>query len=142
MCFEEKPRVLGETDGARADGERGQRDGLPDEQETHEPAEALRAVGFGKIAIGAAGAGHGGAQLGPDHAVAERHQGAQDPAEDRLRTVHFGEQNRYGDERPDADHLQHVGGSSPEKTDTADEMRGIRLRQLSKVSYWVRNAGL
>jgi hypothetical protein len=81
----EVAEVLHEADDAGRHDQRDREERGPDEQERHEPpAPVLERLA--EVEVGPAGAGHRGAELGPDQPVGEREQRAEDPAEDRLRS--------------------------------------------------------
>ena len=58
------------------------------------------------------------AQTRPSHTT---QQGPEDPPEHRLRPVHGRDDERDGDERPDADHVDHVQRRGLPQADAADE---------------------
>ena len=102
--------VLREADVPRRDFERAAQDELPDEEERHEPAVRLAAEGLAQVDERSARARHGGAELAPDHAVADDDHQRDNPAEHRLRTAKRRQQERDRDERTDPDHVDHVQG--------------------------------
>ena len=102
------PRVAGEPDVARGDFEGAAEDELPDEQERHQPAEALAAVGLAEIHVAAAGTGHRGAELAPDQAVGDRDEHRHEPPEQGLRPAERRHQDRDRDEGTDPNHVRHV----------------------------------
>ena len=123
MSLEKNLAVLRETDSARTDGKRREKHCLPDKQKTHHAAQRLRAVSLREVAIRAAGSRHGGAQLGPHHPVTERHQGADQPSENRLGPIHFRQEDGDGEERADPNHLQHVRRCGSSQADAAHQVR-------------------
>jgi hypothetical protein len=66
--------------------------------------------------------GHGGAELRPHQTVAQRQQRADQPAQHRLRAVHGAEDERYGDERAHAHHVDHVERGGFFQAQPADEL--------------------
>jgi len=89
--------------------------------------------------IGSSGGGERGAEFGPDHAVAEGEEGAEDPAEHGLRAAHGGEDEREGDEGADADHVEHVEGDCAAERQGAVKLRlriGGGERNGFSVSKW------
>ncbi len=128
VCGEEGC-VLGEADRSAGDGERGGEDELEDEEEGEEAAEGAGIDGA-EEAVGSSGFGHGGAELGPDEAVAEGERGAADPAEHSLGAAHGGEEQGQGDEGADADHVEHVDGDGAAEGEGAGEL-GWRVDGVS-----------
>jgi hypothetical protein len=120
---EEEGRVLAETDGSGGDGERRGETELEEEQERQQAAEAA-GIDDAEEVVGAAGGGEGGAEFGPDKAVAEGEKGAEDPAEHGLRAGHSGENQRQGDEGADADHVEQVEGDGSAEGERARELGG------------------
>ena len=102
------PRVAGEPDVAGRDFERAAQDELPDEEERHQPAEALAAVGLAEIPVAAARAGHRGAELAPDQAVGDRDEHRHEPPEQGLRPAQRRHQDGDRDEGTDPNHVRHV----------------------------------
>ena len=109
-----KPMQPGGHRERRAEGE------LQDEEE-RQPAADPRAVHRAQVAHRAAGLRQRGAELRPDQAVAHDEQCAEHPAQHRLRPVHRRDHQRDGDERPDADHVDHVQRGRVPEADAADE---------------------
>ena len=103
-------QVVGEAHRAAGDRQRRDQHGLEDEQERHQPAEAERLERLAQVEIAAAAAGQRRAELRVDQAVGEREHQAGDPGVDDVRAVHGRDHERDGQERPDADHADDVGG--------------------------------
>lgn len=101
---------------------------MEDEKEGEEAARGAGVDGA-QEAVGATGFGHGGAEFGPDEAVTEGEERAEDPAEHGLRAAHGGEEEGEGDEGADADHVEHVDGHGAGEGKRAGEMGlGLGLR--------------
>src|SRR5215212_11593215 len=92
----------------------------PDKEEWHEAARGVL-IGFAQVDVGAPRRGHRGAELGPHQPVRHGEHGAQYPADERLRTPHRRDHERYCDERTNADHLRHVDSGSWEQAQSTDE---------------------
>ena len=118
--------VLGEADAAGRHRQRRAERQLPDE-EKRQPAADARPVHRAQIADGPACLRQRRAELGPDQPVARDEQRADDPPQHRLRPVHRRDHQRDRDERPDADHVDHVQDGGVPETDAADEARAGRL---------------
>jgi hypothetical protein len=109
--FEPRPEVCGvagQSNAAGRDGEGSAEGKLPDEKERNHAAQLARPVDFVQIAVRAARTGHGSSQFGPHQSVTNREQRAQNPAKHRLRTTAGTDDERDGNERTDADHIDHV----------------------------------
>src|SRR5512146_27916 len=119
-----------EADASGGDRHGGAERQLPNKQKGEQAAPSIRTEHFTKIAIGASGAGHSGAELSPDEAVADGEEGAEDPAEHRLRAAHGGDDEWNGDEGTDADHVDHVQRGRAPEPDLALKVRpsGVGLR--------------
>ena len=100
--------VGGKTDQPAGHGERRAEDHLPNEQEAQQPSPAAWAEGLPQKDVSPARVRHGCAELRPDHSVRKGQQRAQHPAQHRLRPAHLGQDERDGDEGPDAHHVDHV----------------------------------
>ena len=98
------------TDDPGGHDQRDEKHCAPDEQERHQTTSTVLER-FTQIDVRAARAGHGGAEFGPDEAVGEREDGADDPAEHRFRAADRGDHRGNRDERADAAHLGHVDRS-------------------------------
>src|SRR5229473_984575 len=94
--------VAREANGSGSDGKRRLNEGLPDEEERHQAPPAARAIGFAKEDVGAAGFGHGGAELGPDEAIERGEKSAGEPGDEGLRAAHGLDDEGADDERADA----------------------------------------
>ena len=64
---------------------------------------------------------HRRAKLGPDQPVADDQHRAEYPPEHRLRPAHRRDDQRHRDERPDADHVDHVERRRTGHADAADQ---------------------
>ena len=107
-------RVLREPDAARGHRQRGAERQLEDEQE-RQPAADTWTVHGAQVLDRPARAGQGGAEFRPHQPVAHGEQRAEHPADHGLRPVHRGDDERDRDERPHADHVDHVQrGGVPE----------------------------
>ena len=112
-------QVVGEADGAAGHRQRRDQDRLEDEQERHQAAEAERLERFAQVEIAAAAARQRRAELRVDEAVGEREDEAGDPRVDDVRAVHRRDHERDGQERPDADHGDDVGGGGLQQAHAA-----------------------
>ncbi len=124
-------RIVRQADAARCDGQRRAERKLPDEEKRQQAAQRIGAVDFFQVAIRAAGVGHGRAQFGPDQPIAEREDRAENPAQHGLRTAGGGDDQRQRDERPHADHVDHVQRGGFGQADAADEL-GLRLGNIGE----------
>lgn len=113
--------VLAEADGAAGDRERAGDEDLEEEEEAEELAEAALVDGA-EIGVGASCLGEGGAELGPDEAVGEGEERAEDPAEHGLWATHGSDEERQGDEGADADHVEQVEGNGAAKREGAGQL--------------------
>jgi len=118
--------ITGKADGGGSNRERRLDERLPDEEKGHEAAPAAGTVGFAKENIGAAGFGHGGAELGPDETVECGEKRAGEPGDKGLRPAHGFDDEGADDERADADDFDHVEGDGFFQAEAALE-RGLRL---------------
>ena len=103
-------QVVGKADRAAGDRQRRDENRLEDEQEAHQPAEAERLERLAQVQVAPAAAGQRGAELRVDEAVGQREHEAGDPRVEDVRPVHRRDHERNGQERPDADHADDVGG--------------------------------
>ena len=115
-------QVVREADRAAGDRQRRDEDGLEDEEEAHQPAEAERLERLAQVEIAAAAARQRGAELRVDEAVGERQHRARDPRVEDVRPVHRLDHERDGEERPDADHADDVGGGGLQQAHAAVEV--------------------
>ena len=97
--------ILRKTNRARSDGDGSDQDDLPEEKKAGEAAQAEWSERLQEVMIGAAGLRHRRAQFSPDHTVAKRDHGAEDPAQHRLWSAHRGQGQRDGEKGPDPDHV-------------------------------------
>ena len=117
--------VVRETQRARGDAERSLEERLPDIEERHQPAPALRAIGFAQEDVAAARMRNSRAQFRPDTTVEEREQGARQPGDQALRSAHRLHHERNHHERPDAHHESDVEGGRFEQPEAAFEVFGL-----------------
>ena len=124
--------VLDEADDAGGHDQRDEQHRAPHEQERHQPPGAVLER-FAQVEVGAAGARHRGAELGPDEPVGQRDDRPDDPAEHRLRAAHGGDHGGNRDERADTAHLGHVDRGGLQWADLALEggLCGPRLPRTS-----------
>ncbi len=115
----------GEADAARSDGERRGEANLPDVEKTEPFAGAVGAVDLLNKRIAAARAREGRAELGPDEAVDDGDDGAEDPCPYGETITRGGDDERQSDEGADADHLQHVEEDGGAEADAALEGGGV-----------------
>src|SRR5262249_23092240 len=111
---------LRKADTTRGHGE-GSTEGELKHKKERKPAADARTVHRAKVADRAAGVGKRGTEFGPDEAVADHEQGAEDPAHHRLWAVHRRHDERNSDERADADHVDHVQRGRVPEADAPDE---------------------
>ena len=88
----------------------------------------------------------GGAEFGPDEAIAEGEECAGDPAEHGLGASHGGEQDGQGDEGADADHVEHVERDGAGEGEGAGELGwgldGASVREDTQGPHLNRGARL
>ena len=116
--------VTRQSDGAGSNRERRAEGKLPDKKKGNQSAESARAVDLAQITVRSTRPGHGRAQFRPDQPVAHGEDRAEDPAQHGLRSAHCAHDQRNGDERPHADHVDHVQRGSAADADAADQGRG------------------
>jgi hypothetical protein len=127
---EDIAQIVGEADRPGRDVERPVQQGLPQEEKGEHVAQAPFAEQTAQIGIGSARMRHGGAQFGPDEAVAQRNEGAQHPADQGLGAAHGGNGQGNGDERTDSDHVEDVGRQAAPQADGPFGCRGQgRIRE-------------
>ena len=122
---------MGEANRPRGEGQGKTHHGLPQEQETHEAAEALRIVYLKKILIAAARPRHRSTEFGPYQTVADRDDRTDNPPDHRLRSAHRLQYERNSNERPDADHRENIDHRRRAKTESTFR-RGRRRGGQSK----------
>ena len=121
----EKSEKTREADAARGDGERRSEADLPDVEKTEPVAGAAGAVDLLEESVAAAGARKGCAELGPDEAVGDGDDCAEDPSPDGEAIASGGNDEGQSDEGADADHLEHVEEDGGAKADAALECGGL-----------------
>lgn len=132
-ALHQRLHVIAEADAGRRHAQRAGEQHLPQKQKGKQAAPALALEGFAKIDIGAAGARHGSAQFGVDQSVAHGENRAQNPAQHRLRAAHVRNDRAQRDERPNADHVEHVGGGGLQQSHASHELAG---RDVNRRRRW------
>ncbi len=114
-----------QPDASRCNGKRCAERELPDEEKRKQFSQ-FGPVDFFQITIRTARARHGRTQLSPHHAVAHGEHGAENPAQHGLRARHGADDQRNGNKRADADHVNHVQRSRTQKSDISLKFRLFR----------------
>ena len=81
---------------------------MPNVEEAQPVAGTIGPIDFTEKGVGSAGAREGRSEFGPDEPVGDRDDGAEDPCPYREPVSGGGDDQRKGDERADADHLEHI----------------------------------
>ncbi len=113
-------RISRQANRTRCNRERRTEGKLPDKKKRHQPAEFAGTVNFAQETIRAPRPRHRRTQFGGDQAVTGGEQRSGNPSEHGLRTAHGAHDQRNGDERPHADHVDHVQRSSAAQPDAAN----------------------
>ncbi len=121
-------QVVGEANRAAGNGERSDEDGLEDEEERHQRAEAERLEGFAQVQVAAAAARERRPELRIDKSVGQSEEEAGDPRVDHVRPAHCRHHERNGEERTDAHHRDDVGCCRLQQAHAAAEDGLGRLR--------------
>ena len=116
----------GEPDASRCDGERRGETQLPHVEKAEPVAGAIGAVDLAQKRIRSACLRKCRAEFGPHQPVREGNDRAKHPGPNGKTKARRGDDQRQGDERTDADHLQHVEQNRGAEADAAFEMRRAR----------------
>ena len=123
--FEARPKydsIARQANGARSNGEWSGEGDLPDKEKRDQLAQFFRSVDFTQIAVRTSRPRHGGSQFRPDQPVTDGKDRAQNPAQHGLWAAHGADDEGNSDERPHADHVDHVQRGGGAEADAADEL--------------------
>ena len=113
-------RVACKADVTACDEQRREEHELPVEEKREHSPNAFAPEDLAQVHVGSARARIARAQFGPNEPVAHRDQGAGNPADKGKRSVEIREHESERNQRPDADHRDHVDGDGPAKIDAAN----------------------
>src|SRR5207245_11636831 len=113
----ENGEVVGEDDAAGGHRQRRGKQNLKEKEKRNQPPGA--AIRLTKEDIRAAGRRQLRGELGGDETVRNRQQSAEDPGEHSPPPTHRRQYEGNGDERPDADHIDHVQRDSAPEPDVS-----------------------